>query len=530
MVCVGQGRLGLGRTGSLFIHGHLEGPQLGGVGSGKYVYKDIPCVITACDICLIRKTMHPPVFAGVTGGDDDDEEEEEKESRRHPPYVTISISNLCARVPWETSPRYTPPPSLLPSTSVNTTASDRQSILLERILNVSFTPSPRMRPHFHTYMNNNDDNNKNYRSILMEYLRGHPLRLSWQRLIQWNVSSTSTISSVDKTEAIRRISDFTHHWTSARAKTVISNDGDGDGTGTIIVIQSREDLNYISTVTAAHAAKATYLPLGPMAQFKRVYPEEMIPVQDRRLLFNFLGAVSTNILVRAPLIDALSDVVQTILMVTVCGEEDDVANMNGGNSDCYAFRDDHGSSSRDNRTSPPPPPPPPPYPWIHTPRCLINAPFSWELNDPKSSVYRKSQRQLQETKYLSQQEYRSTLLDSVFTFAPPGESCETYRIWEAVEAGSIPIILLGHNYDMHRCADSLAPLLVSKAPFIFLESWEDIHPLLEEAQRDYEKIREIQMELILWYRKYLTGVAGRVEQVLETKLNSVASTLSSRGI
>jgi len=53
--------------------------------------------------------------------------------------------------------------------------------------------------------------------------------------------------------------------------------------------------------------------------------------------------------------------------------------------------------------------------------------------------------------------YADVLARSIFTLAPEGTGVETFRIWEALEAGSIPVIKEGHAWER---LDSDHPLIV----------------------------------------------------------------------
>lgn len=48
--------------------------------------------------------------------------------------------------------------------------------------------------------------------------------------------------------------------------------------------------------------------------------------------------------------------------------------------------------------------------------------------------------------YLNSSEFHDILVNSVFTVCPRGHSVEQFRIYEAIEAGSIPILELADGY------------------------------------------------------------------------------------
>lgn len=86
---------------------------------------------------------------------------------------------------------------------------------------------------------------------------------------------------------------------------------------------------------------------------------------------------------------------------------------------------------------------------------------------------------------------------------PRGHNIECYRIYEACEAGSIPIIEDFNPIEpTGACIDPLAPFKKAKAPFIYITSWKDLPQLLEEISRDPQWIQRKQIELLEWNRKF----------------------------
>jgi len=106
--------------------------------------------------------------------------------------------------------------------------------------------------------------------------------------------------------------------------------------------------------------------------------------------------------------------------------------------------------------------------------------------------------------YITPDEYRQVLLNSVFTLSPIGHNPEAYRIYEACEAGSIPILTLGEpNYLKHKCSDAYTPFIKAKAPFVFLNTWDELPKFLEKANSTF--IKERQNQIRSWYEKFMTN-------------------------
>ena len=111
------------------------------------------------------------------------------------------------------------------------------------------------------------------------------------------------------------------------------------------------------------------------------------------------------------------------------------------------------------------------------------------------------------------QEYIKLLSDSKFTLCPAGKNPEQYRIYEAIMAGSIPIIedhyippgSLHPAFESNwRCIDEDRHywLKKTKAPVIFVENWHELPALLNLM--DEESIDRMQADLIIWFAEFQT--------------------------
>jgi len=114
--------------------------------------------------------------------------------------------------------------------------------------------------------------------------------------------------------------------------------------------------------------------------------------------------------------------------------------------------------------------------------------------------------------YVHPKEYREMLLNSTFTLCPSGKNVESYRIHEAVEAGSIPVLALdSYYYKDHRCKDGFRPYIDSKAPFIFVKDWADWPKLMEELLGDLDALEQRQKDIAAWKVKYWSNISLKVE-------------------
>jgi len=236
-----------------------------------------------------------------------------------------------------------------------------------------------------------------------------------------------------------------------------------------------------------------YLPLGPRYEFRIVQPEEVKPPTGRRFLFNMMTSLSTNT-VRI----ALDATVRSFVL-----EEE-----TGGLSSVE-------TRAVDNKL-------PLGYPSSRLlPRigeAFVHNTQNWAANLPTA---------IEQGQALPSEKYRDVLLDSVFTLSPSGHNPETFRLYEAAEAGSIPIVdYTGHGTVVDddggggrsgsECGDPWRPFLDSGAPFIWVEDWTGLEALLETLRSDPEALAKRQAELLAWLKAFMRGAVGSVEQAMSS--------------
>jgi len=113
--------------------------------------------------------------------------------------------------------------------------------------------------------------------------------------------------------------------------------------------------------------------------------------------------------------------------------------------------------------------------------------------------------------YIKAEQYREILLESIFTLCPAGHNSEAFRIFEAVEAGSIPVIALNEGYKRHACEDSFAPFLKTGAPFVVLNDWKELPEVLESLISNPEELMKRQESLLQWNKRFWIETTSRFE-------------------
>lgn len=104
------------------------------------------------------------------------------------------------------------------------------------------------------------------------------------------------------------------------------------------------------------------------------------------------------------------------------------------------------------------------------------------------------------TPQLDTDSYMKILGDSIFTLSPAGHNPECFRLYEAVEAGSIPVLM---KWDMNLREPCKGSLVHWKdAPVLILNSWNELYSTVNKLLEEPKKLNEMQIKLRLWYDDY----------------------------
>ena len=117
-------------------------------------------------------------------------------------------------------------------------------------------------------------------------------------------------------------------------------------------------------------------------------------------------------------------------------------------------------------------------------------------------------------KYSCPSEYRDILLKSAFTLCPEGTNAESYRIYEAIESGSIPVLV---HSKKSQCLDPYEQLISDGTPIIVLDSWDEFPAKVSFLLNHPEELDLLQASLRSWRSKFWTRITNNVENALERK-------------
>ncbi len=216
--------------------------------------------------------------------------------------------------------------------------------------------------------------------------------------------------------------------------------------------------------TSEFKDETTWLALGPRFEWAPVEPHEIKPLSQREHTFSFQGSITS---------DSRSKLVEEFTKV------------------------------RTIKT----------HPWIKKGVLKFSSKYSKYI-----VVDRDHQKEKKETKnlivrpnYVAPQTYRATMLDTVFAFIPSGMSSESFRLYEAIDAGAIPVFALDSSYTHVRCKDSFEPFFRSGAPFITLTEWKKAPRILGKLLHDKAALDKMQRDLFEWRASFYNNQSIAVD-------------------
>lgn len=106
-------------------------------------------------------------------------------------------------------------------------------------------------------------------------------------------------------------------------------------------------------------------------------------------------------------------------------------------------------------------------------------------------------------------DYRNILRESIFTLAPWGNNPESLRLYEALEAGSIPLF--------QRCAKDRSPLTtIEKIHSIpQFDSWDEAADFISNFRKDTTALDALQKQLIEFWKSYKEELQCQFKTVID---------------
>jgi len=113
-----------------------------------------------------------------------------------------------------------------------------------------------------------------------------------------------------------------------------------------------------------------------------------------------------------------------------------------------------------------------------------------------------------------QSAHAETLRQSRFVLVPPGDQWEDYRIYEAIEAGAIPVVI--NNATYKHCSQPAKHLLATTPGVLALDSWDELPAALSAAHRGLARRQRAMLE---WLAREKRSLARDLFEVV-TRMRS----------
>jgi GR25 family glycosyltransferase involved in LPS biosynthesis len=105
---------------------------------------------------------------------------------------------------------------------------------------------------------------------------------------------------------------------------------------------------------------------------------------------------------------------------------------------------------------------------------------------------------------LKDEEYISLMLNTKFVPCPRGQNVETYRFYEALECGCVPLFVdIPEN-------EAWLKTFNNEIPFLKLQGWEHAAGIMDYFSKNVEQMEQYRMAILISWAKYKAGLKERV--------------------
>lgn len=94
---------------------------------------------------------------------------------------------------------------------------------------------------------------------------------------------------------------------------------------------------------------------------------------------------------------------------------------------------------------------------------------------------------------------------------PVGNAPESFRIYEAIDAASIPVMSLDKSYTSHMCNNAFRPFIDSGAPFLYVNDWSEAVEKMDHLLKNKNLLEKMQLDLIKWRAEFWNNVTTKLE-------------------
>jgi hypothetical protein len=107
-------------------------------------------------------------------------------------------------------------------------------------------------------------------------------------------------------------------------------------------------------------------------------------------------------------------------------------------------------------------------------------------------------------------EYLKSLSDSKFIPCVPGQNYETYRLYEALEAGCIPICV-GNEKNEHDCYNKL----IGDKAILIVNDWASARLMIQQLNENPDALNQIQENLTKYWTNHKANITAHILAALE---------------
>jgi hypothetical protein len=124
--------------------------------------------------------------------------------------------------------------------------------------------------------------------------------------------------------------------------------------------------------------------------------------------------------------------------------------------------------------------------------------------------------ELTNEEYVPPEQYAKLMQDSIFAPCPKGRAMDTFRMYEALESGAIPVIELDDGADKGYAKRNLPPHYFD-SPMLFVETWDAAPAAMMDLVSDSTKLLARQSAVLKWHDTMMRTVVRGLEELLEKK-------------
>ena len=108
---------------------------------------------------------------------------------------------------------------------------------------------------------------------------------------------------------------------------------------------------------------------------------------------------------------------------------------------------------------------------------------------------------------LTSEKYTETCLNSIFMPCPHGQNVETFRFYEALEHGVIPIYIRDGEEDLHF------KLLAKNLPLVVFDSWNVVKQSISVFLQKPELLQEYRSKVLIAWNDWKVELKSKLDSI-----------------